>query len=152
MLSSPSKTRSSSVESSLTSSPTVSLRVESIQPAQQYFFLQNAAFSQILEKETNKNKNAPQNNGSEQKNEVFWNDLLAMCMPSDYSELISQFPYEQHLKEQMERLFTEAHLFRLQQLYQSFLKTPPQAQSRLDSFDNINDRIDRIRSQVNTLV
>lgn len=152
MLSSPSKTRSSGVKNPATPGASMAQRVESIKPAQQYYFLQNPVFAQILEQESHKKRTSQQSNTIEQKDGAFWHDLLTMCMPADYSDLLSQFPYEQHLKEQIERLFTDIHLYRLQQLYQRFLKTPSQTQGIQESFDTINDRLDRVKNRINTLV
>lgn len=152
MLSTPSKTRSSDTSAWAAQSDSVLQRVDPVNPAQQYFFLQSSVFAQILEQETNKRRTAHGLTTDEEKEKTFWHDLLDMCMTADYSGLISQFPYEKHIKEQYERLFTDIHMYRLQQMYQSFMAIPAQAQNIRDSFDIINDRLDREKSRINTLV
>ena len=81
----------------------------------------------------------------------YWADFLAFHMPADFSTFLDLFPYERHVRDELLRLFVNRRLVWLEELRQSVLLLPQIRIRSSSALDQINDRIDRIPSKINTL-
>jgi hypothetical protein len=120
-------------------------------PSQQYLFQQGDVFAMLLRQERDRRDHRNREDADPESPGGYWADFLAFHMPADYNPFLELFPYERHVRDELLRLFVIRRLDWLQALRQAVVLLPQIRIRSSSAFDQINDRVDRIPSKINTL-